>query len=123
MNAHSPTHRALLAGAALLALSACGPRSGAPSTADTPDSGAGTTLRPRLPTGVYLDPAFGTSGVTQLSGPGGQDAGCEVMTLSGGRPVLAGWTTVSGDDDDFLVARLRMALVFRDGFEHGLTPW
>jgi YVTN family beta-propeller protein len=63
---HTPIPRALLAGATLLALSACGPRSGAPSTADTPDSGAGTTLHPRLPTGVYLDPAGTSSSIGQL---------------------------------------------------------
>jgi YVTN family beta-propeller protein len=84
MNAHSRTHRALLAGAALLALSACGPGSGAPA-ADTPDSGAGTTLRPRLPTGVYLDPAGRSSevGALPLAMVASPNGGPAVLLLNG----------------------------------------
>ena len=66
MNPLSNGRLLLVAGVALASLAACGPVGGASGSADTPDSGAGTTLRPRLPTGVHLDPAGHSTDVGPL---------------------------------------------------------
>lgn len=65
--------------------------------------------------GDELDPSFGGDGVVTVAGTTGVPVTCAASTLAGGRLVLAGLASAS--DDEFFVARLQSALLFRDGFE------
>jgi uncharacterized delta-60 repeat protein len=77
-----------------------------------------------LPTGPS-DASFGSAGQVRIGIPSAVDPHPDDWTatvvLQGGEPVLAGPAEWSSPDYDFGVVRLRISLVFRDGFETGST--
>jgi uncharacterized delta-60 repeat protein len=45
------------------------------------------------------------------------------VVIHGGRTLVVGTAEKLNVDTDFALARLTSALIFRDGFEHGLSSW
>ncbi|MGE0640183.1 MAG: hypothetical protein AB7G12_01315 [Thermoanaerobaculia bacterium] len=75
-----------------------------------------------LATGAF-DDSFDANGVKRVEidlVANGLDGGL-ALTLSGGRPVAAGFAANSEGGSSFAVVRLENALVFSDGFERGNT--